>query len=461
MTLATHGGAETLTEPGAAPKMTTDVAPGRLPARMLVLLRWSSIALQIVALTVASRVLHYRAPWLMCFLLVGAAAAFNLYSTLLSSRGRGISAAEYRAQIAFDLVQLSAVLWLTGGIANPFCILFIVPVAVAGSTLPRRGASTFAAFAVVFAIGLAATAPPLTGPAGGTLGITSEGKLAALAALVSGLAFTAGYAVWTTADNARTGLALHVTETVLAREQRLSALGGLAAAAAHELGTPLATISVVAKELAREVSNPSQKADVLLLVEQAQRCRDILKRLAETPDTTDALYERMSLLQLAREVLAPYQGQGPVRAEAVVSGPPGMAAPDLWRRAEVLQGLAAIVENAFDFAKAEILVSARFDADAITIVVRDDGPGFSPEVIDKLGEPYVTSRPGAEGSRTGHIGMGLGVFIAKTLLQRSGADVIFRNGKLGGATVTVRWPRAVMEAREPGLPDGGLSFQTA
>jgi len=265
-------------------------------------------------------------------------------------------------------------------------------------------------------------------------------------ALIAGIAFAAGYAHQAASEAARMELALNVTESVLAREQRLSALGALAAAAAHELGTPLATIAVVAKEMARENREGPVHEDAVLLMAQAQRCRDILKRLAETPDTGDAVHERLSLLQLVREVVEPYAGESAVRVEAVVSGATGVEPPDLWRRPEILHAMTSIVENAFDFARNEILVTARFDAATVSIEVRDDGPGFSPEVLAKLGEPYVTSRPGAEGSRTGHIGMGLGFFIAKTLLERTGAIVDFRNGRRGGAIVAARWSRERIEA---------------
>jgi two-component system sensor histidine kinase RegB len=153
----------------------------------------------------------------------------------------------------------------------------------------------------------------------------------------------------------------------------------------------------------------------------------------------------MSLTQLVHEIIEPHMIHG-VRVEAVVNGPSGESAPDVWRRAEVIHALTSIVENAVDFARSEVIVVARFDPRSILIEVRDDGPGFSPEVLAKLGEPYVTSRPGAEGSRTGHIGMGLGFFIAKTLLERTGAAVDFRNGRRGGAVVAARWPRPAMEA---------------
>jgi two-component system sensor histidine kinase RegB len=263
------------------------------------------------------------------------------------------------------------------------------------------------------------------------------------------LAFAAGYASWSSGESARKGLALHVTETVLAREQRLSALGALAAAAAHELGTPLATISVVAREMAREATEGPFRDDALLMVEQAQRCRDILKRLTETPDRTDVVHERLSLLQFVREIVEPYAASEDVRVEAVVTGPSGVVAPDLWRRPEVIHAVTAFVENAYDFARAEILLTARFDAAWVAIEVRDDGPGFAAGVLARLGEPYVTSRPGAEGSRTGHIGMGLGLFIAKTLLERTGARVEFKNGPRLGAIVTARWPRTRIEALAP------------
>jgi two-component system sensor histidine kinase RegB len=158
----------------------------------------------------------------------------------------------------------------------------------------------------------------------------------------------------------------------------------------------------------------------------------------------------MSLLQFVQEVIEAHSHQD-VRVEAVVSGPPAERAPEIWRLPEVLHAMTSFVENAMDFAKSEVLVTARFDSRHVSVEIRDDGPGFAPEVLAKLGEPYVTSRPGAEGSRSGHVGMGLGFFIAKTLLERTGATVDFRNGRRGGAIVSARWPRAAIEA--PWTPD--------
>jgi two-component system sensor histidine kinase RegB len=416
--------------------------------RTLVVLRTALAVSQLTVLIAVWRLLRWPIAGPACLGLVGLSVAFNTVIAMTPAIRRKGRPWEVIGQLLFDTVQLAGLLYLTGGVVNPFALMLITPVTIAGGALaPRQALGVcLAAMAATLALAVFALPPPwLRGPAEDASAVY---RLGCAAALIVGMGFAAGYASWSSGESARKELALHITETVLAREQRLSALGALAAAAAHELGTPLATIAVVAKEMAREAADGPFRDDAWLLVEQAQRCRDILKRLAETPERTDVVHERMSLLQLVREVVEPFAGSEAVRVEAVVTGPPSVAAPDLWRRPEILHAVAAIVENAYDFARAEILVTARFDAQTIGIEVRDDGPGFAPHVLAKLGEPYVTSRPGAEGSRTGHIGMGLGFFIAKTLLERTGARVEFRNGSKVGAIVTARWARVRMEAPE-------------
>jgi two-component system sensor histidine kinase RegB len=418
----------------------------RLRPRTLVNLRWMGVIGQAFSLGFVGLVMRFPVPWLACLAVIGISAALNLVLTLTPA-GRLLAGRSTAAlQLAFDIIQLAALLWLTGGVANPFCLMLIAPVTLGAATLPPREALALGVLAAAFCLMLSVNFMPL--PWRGPLApVLPDGyRLAVATAVIIGVAFTAGYAWQAATESQRMELALNVTETVLAREQRLSALGALAASAAHELGTPLATISVVAREMAREAPAGPMREDALLLVSQAQRCRDILKRLAETPEASDVVHERLSLLQFLREVVEPYDKPGEVRVEAVVTGAPGVEAPDLWRQPEVLHAMTSIVENAFDFARTEILVTARFDGQTVSVEVRDDGPGFAPEVLARLGEPYVTSRPGAEGSRTGHIGMGLGFFIAKTLLERTGAAVEFGNGRRGGAVVAARWQRSRIEA---------------
>ncbi|MDG2530323.1 ActS/PrrB/RegB family redox-sensitive histidine kinase [Caulobacter endophyticus] len=419
---------------------------GRLRVRTLIAQRWLTVAGQSVTVLFCGLVLERQIPYALCFSLIALSAWLNVLIGLASTGQRLARDVEATAQIAFDILQLSGMLYLTGGVYNPFSLLLIAPVTLAAATLPARYALGLGVLAVIATIVLAFVYMPLPVAVGVSPPRPEASLLAGIvAARILGIVVTGLYAWQAATESARMELALNVTETVLAREQRLSALGALAAAAAHELGTPLATISVVAREMARGAPDEQTREDAELLIGQAARCREILQRLTEMPEAQDAVHERMSLTQLVHEIIEPHMIHG-VRVEAVVNGPSGEAAPDVWRRAEVIHALTSIVENAVDFARSEVIVVARFDPRSILIEVRDDGPGFSPEVLAKLGEPYVTSRPGAEGSRTGHIGMGLGFFIAKTLLERTGAAVDFRNGRRGGAVVAARWPRPAMEA---------------
>jgi len=415
--------------------------------RTLLAQRWAWVVGQTAALLISGLALKMHVPWAMCFTLVALSAWLNVLLGLASSGQRLARDGEATAQIAFDILQLSGLIYLTGGAQNPFALLLIAPVTLAAATLPARYALGLGVLAIAASILLAVFHMPLPSVDGAPIAFSSSPLTVwfVVAARIIGIVLTGAYAWQAASESARMELALNVTETVLAREQRLSALGALAAAAAHELGTPLATISVVSREMARNATSEEVREDAELLIGQAARCREILQRLTEMPEATDAVHERMSLVQLVQDVIEPHMVHG-IRVEAVVNGPAGETAPDVWRRPEIIHAMTSIVENAVDFARSEVIVIARFDARHIVIEARDDGPGFSPEVLAKLGEPYVTTRPGAEGSRTGHIGMGLGFFIAKTLLERTGATVDFRNGRRGGAVVSARWPRAALEA---------------
>ncbi len=406
-------------------------------------LRWIAVAGQAIVVAVAVAALGYRTPYLLCALLIALSASVNLAASFVGLRGRLASNTEAALQLAFDVIQLTALLFLTGGTANPFVVLLIAPVTLAASSLPWRHALVLAALAIVAATVLAVWSMPLPWTGGTNLILPLIYRLGAATAIIAGIAFTSGYAWLAAGQSARMELALHVTQAVLAREQRLSALGGLAAAAAHELGTPLATIAVVAKELAREGPD-SVREDARLLLSQTDRCREILRRLTEAPEAEDEMHARMSLVQLLHEVIEPHAG-APVRVEAVVTGAPDVAAPDLRRMPEVLRAMTSLVDNAVDFATSEVLITARFDASNVWVEVRDDGPGFAPDILGKLGQPYVTSRPSGEGSRSSHSGMGLGFFIAKTLIERTGAQLEFRNGKGGGAIISIRWARDRVE----------------
>ncbi len=418
-----------------------------LRLRLLIVLRWVSIAGETAAVLWVGLFLRFHLPILACMSVIGVAAAVNTVIALRWPGGRLATGREAVMQLGFDLLQLSLLLMLTGGLSNPFSILLVAPVVVAAATLNSRHAVAVGAFALVLVGLLSIWSLPL--PWENTpLRLPRLYDLANAISTVVGIVYTSIYAWQAQAEAQRMEVALAATQAVLAREQRLSALGGLAAAAAHELGTPLATIQVVTKEMSRSVQPGTQTAeDVDLLIQQADRCREILRRLSRSPDAADERHSRMGLSQLLEEVADPHRDSG-MMINVEVACSPGAAILEVGRRAEVLHGLNAFVENAVDFAEAGVEVSAFYDERQLSITVQDDGPGFSPDVMAKLGEPYVTTRSQGEGSRSGHLGMGLGFFIAKTLLERSGARVEFRNARSGGAIITATWPRARIEAAE-------------
>jgi two-component system sensor histidine kinase RegB len=418
----------------------------RLRLRTLVGLRWAAIGGQMLALLAARFLLGFEVPLLGCLGAIALAVVFNLALVLALPPQRVLRQWEAALQLGFDILQLGLLLLLTGGVGNPFTVLLVVPVILGASSLEGRHPYVLTGLAAAVVVVLAAMAETLPWFGGTPLILPPLYHWAAALAIIVGIVVASAYARRAAAESARMELALHAAETVLAREQRLSALGGLAAMAAHELGTPLATIAVVAKEMARECPPGDLREDAELVSSQAQRCREILRRLAETPETDDVVHARISLSQLLEEAAGPEEPDEAVRVEWSVIGPPDTDPPDLIRHPEVGPALTSFIENAMDFAKSEVRLIGRYDDDFVAVEVQDDGPGFAPEIFAKLGEPYVTSRPLGENSPSGHLGMGLGFFIAKTLLERTGAEVGFRNARGGGAVVSIRWARSVIEA---------------
>ena len=378
-------------------------------------------------------------------LLIGLGVVMNIAVALLTVSRRP-SPFEQMAYLVFDSVQLALVLGLTGGSVNPFCLALIFPARMAAMVLPTR--DSLLVCLIVLALCAALVVSPFPTPWPPSVHIDLPWSYRIACGIAVGMGVVVGYALgwWSARQAARMEFALHLTDTFLARQQRLSALGGLAAAAAHELGTPLTTIAVIAKELARDAPKGPLREDAWLLVEQAKRCRDILRRLAQEPDTRDAMQARVDLDVIVDELSEPFAARQAPSIVAMVTGPRNQKPPTLWRLPEVHPALSSIVENAMDFGREQVRIIGRFDSRFVSIEVRDDGPGFETEILARLGEPYVTSRADAEPSRNSHTGMGLGVFIAKTLLERTGARVTFHNARPRGAVVTARWRRAYLEA---------------
>ena len=437
-----------------------DTFDSRLRLHTIVRLRWIAVLGQLVAICLVSFVLGFELPIGACLTVIALSAWLNVFLAIWFSSRHRLSVWFATALLAYDIIQLAALLYLTGGIDNPFTMLIAAPVTVSAATLPLR---------YTVALGLAALGvtgllvifhEPLPWDQGVQFELPFMYRIGAFAAVCASTVFIALYAWRLTKESRQMSAALTATDLVLAREQKLHALDGLAAAAAHELGTPLSTITVVTKELENEVPADSPlREDIMLLRSQAQRCREILQKLTRHPSEQDPLHARVSIRAMLEEAAAPYRSRGVTIA--ISAGPsagengPSAAEIVVERLPGVIFGIGNLIENATDFARTRVDITSEWNANEVVVTIADDGPGFPAELMDSIGEPYVTTRPahGAQAIPTddedeeeGPTGLGLGFFIAKTLLERSGASVSLSNraAPQTGAKVHISWPRAVV-----------------
>jgi len=412
-------------------------ARGWVRLQTLVLIRWLAVAGQLLAILSVHYLMGFKLPVGLALAAVGASALLNLAVSLRYSPSTRLQNREAALYLAYDIVQLAALLFLTGGLTNPFALLFLVPVTISATVLRLHSTLWLGGVTIACVTVLANIHMPLPWP-GAPLVLPRTYIYGIWSALILGMSFISIYA-WRVAEEARRMAdALAETQLVLSREQKLSALGGLAAAAAHELGTPLGTIALVAKELANQLPNDSEMAeDMALISSQSERCREILGQLSRTPEAEGrgGEFSHVSFVALVREAAEPHEG-GDIDIQVAAIG--GGLPPHVPRHPEIIHGLGNFVENAVDFARNRVVIVANWEDEDLTIEIIDDGPGFSGDILGALGEPYVTSR---RLSDDGGGGMGLGVFIAKTLLERTGASVEFRNQRGGGAKVVISWPR--------------------
>jgi two-component system sensor histidine kinase RegB len=414
---------------------------GRVSLRTLVFVRWIVIIGQLVTVSVVA--LGFRFPMQLTAVIavIALATMVNLLGMIMR-RGRALSDRAVAFYLAFDILQLSALLFLTGGLTNPFAVLVLGPIAVAAAVLGRDYSFALTFLAIICLAALFASPFDLPWNGGGSPRLPDLYQLGMWIALTLACGFIATYNWSVSGEARRISEALAETQLTLAREQQLTALGTLAAAAAHELGTPLSTITVVAKELAHDLPPGSPFAeDVALIQSQCERCRAILAELARKPeDAEESPFNLLPLDQLIEAAAVPHRMPG-IRLDVRGTVAPGVETPILRRTPEIMHGLGNILQNAMQFATTAVRVETRIDAHRIAMTISDDGPGFSPGLLGRLGEPYLSLRDQE------HEHLGLGIFIAQTLLERTGAEVTFVNGldgALKGAAVNILWPRAAL-----------------
>ncbi len=424
----------------------------RLRVDTLVKLRWLALFGQAIAILFTRFALRFSLPLGACFLVIATSALLNAGLRLRFGRTERLEDLPAAFLLAYDILQLTALVFLTGGIQNPFVVLYLAPITISAVSLSGRMTASLTLLVIAAVSALTFHHYPLPWVHGEQLQLPLIYKAGIWIAIVLGAGFVAIYASRVAIEARKLADALAATELVIAREQHLAQLDGLAAAAAHELGTPLATITLVVKEVQRQLSagHPMEE-DLAVLAQEVDRCRAILGKLASLGGGPEVILDEMSLGVLIEEVIIPQRDFG----VTISVSEEGLGQEPVCRRNPgILYGLGNLIENAIDFADSEVRVTAKWTPAQVTIVISDDGPGFSSGVADRLGEPYVTTKSDRRAKTEEGSGLGLGLFIAKTLLERSGATVKTENQEppAKGAIVTVTWARDQFELGAKRLP---------
>ena len=398
--------------------------------RTLMVLRWIAICGQLIAITTASRVFEVQLDLGLCYLAVGASVLANLIAAFIYPETKRLSETETMLTQLFDISQIAFLLYLTGGLNNPFALLIIAPVTISATALEWRATAFLGVVAAALLSVLYFFHLPLILADGTQLLLPPIYIFGVWSAILIGMCFLAAYAHRITEETHSMADALAATQMALAREQKLTDLGGVIAAAAHELGTPLATIKLVSSELVDELHMHSAPLDTLL-----------------------------------REAAEPHLDRGrDVHFEISPMPEADLRQPLVLRRPEIIHGLRNLIQNAVDFAANTVWINAEWTDKTVTVRIADDGRGFPASLMNRIGDPFMTRRPASrdDPQRPGYRGMGLGLFIAKTLLERSGAALDFANGtdpflthaerpKQCGAVIEVTWPRSAIVSDAGGL----------
>lgn len=421
--------------------------------RTLIVLRWIAIFGQLIAITVAQRMFALELNIGLCFLAIGASIVINLIAVFIYPENKRLSEPEVAGMLTLDILQLAFLLGLTGGLSNPFALLIIAPVAISAMALTTVTTAAIAFVSVVAVSIIALWHAPLITQAGDVMAQPGVFIFGFWVSIVIGIVFLSVYASRVTSEVHAMSEALTATQMALSREQKLTDLGGVVAAAAHELGTPLATIKLASAELIEELDGQNELLeDARLIREQADRCREILHSMGQVGK--DDLHVRQAPISaVIREAAEPHGDRG----KEIIFDFGEDRQPVIDRRPEIIHGLRNLVQNAVDFARSKVWVDVAWTDDHLTIRIVDDGPGFPASVINRIGDPFVRRGP-RPSQRPGYKGMGLGLFIAKTLLERSGAELSFANaseatvsrseGQRSGAVVETQWRRSTFAAAD-------------
>jgi len=407
----------------------------QLDKKTLVILRWLALTGQFLTISFVYFILNFKIYFFYCSLIIVVGALTNFYLQF-KVKVNQLNSSTSTIFLFYDVFQLAFLLYLNGGITNPFVILLVVPAIVASTFLTLKNTINLSITTIIILIILTINHYPL--PHSGELHfhVPNYYLFAIPISIIIGLIFLTYFGARFGIESRKRSEALNKLELILAKEHELESIGLQAAAAAHSLGTPLSTITVVSRELQKEIGkDPKYSKDIDLLISQTKRCSDILKNLSQDQLKEDSFLTDIKIEDLLNEIVRSFSEIS--NKKLILDNKNNKSNPQIEKTLEITYGLRNFIGNAVKYSNSLVKITLESN-DAITKVqISDDGPGFNDDIIDVLGEPYIRSKDKMINSKSG---LGLGTFIGKTLLERMKAKVVFgKSPTTNGAMVTVSW----------------------
>ena len=399
-------------------------------------LRWIGIVGQIISISLVYFYLNFEFNFFFSLLIIILGAISNIYLIFFYKKTQ-ISDRSAFAFLLIDILQLSFLIFLTGGIKNPFIIFLLLPSFLASSNLSLRTNLLLllaTSFSIIF---LTFYSENLPKPLGDHFHVNPYYYYSIPVSLIIALFFLNIFTIIFGEESRRRKDALNKMEEVMAKEHELLSLGGQAAAAAHSLGTPLSTIKIISQELMTQLKDQKDfKQDVELLYSQVERCNEILKKLSLNPDEEDDFIdEDLTMKDYLREIVNSFKET--TNKEFFLNFDQDSNSKKITKSIEIIYGLRNFIGNANKYSNEKVYINLKSNSDTTEILIEDDGGGYPKDILSKIGEPYLRTFKASEGNKSG---LGLGIFIGKTLLEKNFATVNCRNSKTReGAEVNISW----------------------
>jgi len=399
-------------------------------------LRWIAIIGQLITINAVYFIFNFKFSFILVNLVILIGGISNLYLVYIHQRTQLLDKEAFFF-LLIDVIQLSFLIYLTGGIANPFSIFLIIPTIFSSSNSGFRSNLLLVSITSSIIIFLTFFSYPLPYPVNEHFHVDAFYYYSIPISLIIALVFLNYFALTFGIESRVRKEALNKMEEIMAKEHELLSLGGQAAAAAHSLGTPFSTIKIISADLLKQFKgNEEVKKDIELIISQIERCSEILKKLTLNPIIEDNFIDKdLSIADYVNEIVKSFQETSKILF--IVNYDQNSNSLEIIKSLEIVYGLRNFIGNANKFAETKVFISVKSDSNFTEIIIEDDGEGYPKDVLSKIGEPYIKSFKSTTKPKSG---LGLGIFIGKTLLEKNYANILCRNSKTrSGAEVSIKW----------------------